>query len=239
MHSQCARGARSTPSGTTPGAAHTGVYRRRRPETTQAVLARRGTRGRAAGIRSTVRFRTSGDGDGTCDNSLPRSPGGHGKNRPAEPRDFLFLVIADMATLDFKAGELAARLSAHFSAEAGVAAAYLFGSHRDGRSHRESDVDVAVLLDREVYPEAGDRFEARVRITAELISVLHASEVDIVALNDAPPQFARRVVLDGLLVHCADPAAEHAFRRDVQLRAADVAPFLERTRRTKLEALAR
>jgi len=33
-HSQCARGARSKPSGTTSATARTGVYRRRRPETT-------------------------------------------------------------------------------------------------------------------------------------------------------------------------------------------------------------
>jgi hypothetical protein len=46
-------------------------------------------------------------------------------------------------------------------------------------------------------------------------------------------------VLDGQLLSCADPAAEHAFRRDVQIRAADLAPFLERMRRIKLASLAR
>ncbi len=44
-HSQCARGARSKPSGTTSGTARTGVYRRRRPETT--ALESRDGRGRA------------------------------------------------------------------------------------------------------------------------------------------------------------------------------------------------
>ena len=148
-------------------------------------------------------------------------------------------MIEGMATSMFDADDLAARLSAHFSTESGVVAAYLFGSHREGRSHRESDVDVAVLLEREVYPEAVDRFEARIRMSANLIGALHRNEVDVVVLNDAPPQMARRIVLDGLLVHCADPAEEHAFRRNAQLRAADIAAFLERTRRTKLKALAR
>jgi hypothetical protein len=36
----------------------------------------------------------------------------------------------------------------------------------------------------------------------------------------------------------AEPAAEHAFRRDVQLRAADLEPFLRRARARKLEVLA-
>ena len=76
-------------------------------------------------------------------------------------------------------------------------------------------------------------------MTADIIAVMHRNEVDLVVLNDAPPLFARRVVLDGWLVHWADADAEHAFRRDVQLRAADIAPFLDRMRRIKLEALSR
>jgi hypothetical protein len=36
---------------------------------------------------------------------------------------------------------------------------------------------------------------------------------------------------------CSDPEADHAFRRDSQLRAADLEPFLRRARALKLEAL--
>jgi predicted nucleotidyltransferase len=121
----------------------------------------------------------------------------------------------------------------------GVAAVYLFGSRAEGRTHRESDVDVAVLLDRRVYPTAKERFDLRVRLTSDLIAVLHENDVDLVVLNDAPPLFARRIVLDGLRLHCADHEIEHAFRRDVQIRAADLAPFLQRMRRIKLASLAR
>lgn len=39
-------------------------------------------------------------------------------------------------------------------------------------------------------------------------------------------------------IFCSDAAADHAFVRDVQLRAADLEPFLRRLRRVKLEALA-
>jgi hypothetical protein len=38
---------------------------------------------------------------------------------------------------------------------------------------------------------------------------------------------------------CFDPEADHTFVRDVQLRAADLEPFLQRVRRVKLEALGR
>ena len=120
--------------------------------------------------------------------------------------------------------------------EAGVLAAYLFGSHAARRPHRESDVDVAVLLSWSLDRAA--RFAARVRLASVLPARLGTRDIDVVVLNDAPPHFARRIALDGTRVFCRDAEAEHAFRRDVQLRAADLEPFLVRTRRVKLEALA-
>lgn len=123
--------------------------------------------------------------------------------------------------------------------EFGVVSAYLFGSHAEERVHRESDVDVGVLLDRSRYPEARDRFEARVRLGSALIGVTHRNEVDVVILNDAPPLLGRRIVTEGRRVQCADPEADLRYRRDVQLRACDLEPFLRRMRRIKLEALGR
>jgi hypothetical protein len=136
---------------------------------------------------------------------------------------------------------LESRLAAYFAAPGseGIVAAYLFGSHAEGRAHRESDVDVAVLLDFAARPDAAARFHERVRLSAELVSATGSNDVDVVVLNDAPPILARRIVLEGRLVHCSDPELERRFRRDVQLRAADLAPWLERYRRRTLEALLR
>lgn len=120
----------------------------------------------------------------------------------------------------------------------GVASVYLFGSHALGRPHRESDVDLGVLL-RWDRRSSCDRFEERVRLTSELGHVLGVNEVDLMILNDAPPLLARRIVTEGRRLFLADPATDHAFVRDIQLRAADLAPFLERMRRIKLGALAR
>ena len=136
-------------------------------------------------------------------------------------------------------GHILSGLASYFAGKPGVQAAWLFGSHCEGRSHRDSDIDVAVLFEHGRYPDALARFNARVRMTADIIALLHRNEVDLVVLNDAPPRFARRIVLDGRCVHCADAGAEHAFRRDVQLRAADIGPFLDRMRRIKMEALSR
>ena len=121
----------------------------------------------------------------------------------------------------------------------GLAAAYLFGSHAEGRVHRESDVDVGVLFDRGRLPGARARFGEGVRLASWLVAELRHPLVDLVVLNDAPPGLAARVVTRGVPLLLADAEQEHAFRRDVQLRAADVAPFLRRARRLKLEAMTR
>jgi predicted nucleotidyltransferase len=117
--------------------------------------------------------------------------------------------------------------------------AYLFGSHATGRAHRESDVDVGVVLDPGTHPTRRGRFELRVRLSAEIGSALRQPCVDVVILNDVPPTLRARVVTTGRRVYRADAAADHAFVRDAQLRAADIAPFLRRMRRIKLEAIAR
>jgi len=121
----------------------------------------------------------------------------------------------------------------------GLVSAYLFGSHAELRAHRESDVDVAVLLDRSAFPTRRDRFNERVRLSSLLIAALKCHVVDVVVLNDAPPLLARRIVARGQRVFGTDAEADHAFVRDAQLRAADLEPFLHRLRRSKLAALAR
>jgi len=89
-----------------------------------------------------------------------------------------------------------------------VVAAYLFGSHAEGRAHRESDVDVAVLLDRAVHSTARARFDQRVELTAALISATNRNEVDVVILNEVSPELGRRAVSSGIRVFCADPEAD-------------------------------
>jgi len=133
------------------------------------------------------------------------------------------------------------RLAGYFAArpDLGVASAYLFGSHAEGRAHRESDVDVAVLLSWERYPTSRERFDFRVSVGSELISVLKHNEVDLVILNDLPPLFARRILWEGLRVFLGDPEADFDHRLQVQSLAADLAPWLERMDKIKLAALRR
>lgn len=130
------------------------------------------------------------------------------------------------------------RLRAFFSGRApGVVSVYLFGSVAEGRAHRDSDLDLGVLLERALFPSAAERMEIRITLGSELVDVLDSNDVDLVILNDAPPELGRAIVTRGRRVYCADTEADHAFARDVQLRAADLAPWLRRVRRLKLDAL--
>jgi len=119
----------------------------------------------------------------------------------------------------------------------GIVSAYLFGSYREHRAHRESDVDVGVVLDRGAYPTRADRFEARLELISLLERALAPRRPDVVILNDAPPELAARVASTGKRVACTDTESDHAFVRDAQLRAADIKPFLRWTRDIKLRAL--
>ena len=121
----------------------------------------------------------------------------------------------------------------------GASSVYLFGSHAEGRAHQESDVDLAVLLDWKQYPTSGERFDARLLLGSEMISVLNTNDVDLVILNDLPPLFGRRIIYEGKRIFLGDPEADREYTRDVQLQAADLEPWLERMSRIKLEALKR
>ena len=113
----------------------------------------------------------------------------------------------------------------------GLAVVYLFGSHAEGRPHRESDVDLGLVFRFDLLPTSRERFEAGARLISQLSGALGALTVDVVVLNDAPPGLAARVATGGRVVYSADESLEHSFRRDAQLRAADLEPFLRRTRR--------
>lgn len=115
---------------------------------------------------------------------------------------------------------------------------YLFGSRNESRSHRESDVDLGLLFDRETCPTRADRFEEQLRLIGRLERP-NGPRIDALVLNDVPPLLARQIVNSGRRVFCRDENADHVFVRDTLLRAADLEPFLERMRRLKLESLAR
>jgi len=136
---------------------------------------------------------------------------------------------------------LARRAQAFFQRESppGVVSVYLFGSTARGTRHRESDVDIGVLLDWSVYPSVDARSELRVDLGSRLVTAIGVNEIDVVVLNDLPPGFGRSIVVGGRRLVCFHPELDHAFVRDVQLRWGDLEPFLRKMSAIKLEALSR
>jgi predicted nucleotidyltransferase len=124
-------------------------------------------------------------------------------------------------------------------AEHGVVSVYCFGSQTTGRAHRQSDLDIGVLLEWKACPDPRTRFDARLRLTAAIARAVGRNDIDLVILNDAPPHLGRAIVTRGHRVYCRDDELDHAYVRNVQLRAADLEPFLRRARQVKLAAILR
>ena len=119
----------------------------------------------------------------------------------------------------------------------GIVSVYLFGSLAVGRGHAGSDVDLGIVLDRRDWPTAASRVDLRLSLFPVLRAALKR-DIDLVVLNDAPPEFARRVMMDGRRLLLRDEEADRSYRRVTLSRAADLQPFLRRTRAVKLRSLA-
>jgi predicted nucleotidyltransferase len=109
----------------------------------------------------------------------------------------------------------------------GVVAAYLFGSVARGSAHDASDVDVAVLLDK----DPSRTYEGLPLPLEGALERVIRRPVQVVVLNQAPVDLVHRVLRDGLLVCDRDKGARIRF--EVRARAAylDLLPVLRRYRR--------
>ena len=98
-------------------------------------------------------------------------------------------------------------------------------------------ISACCSIDR-LHPDERSRFDAQIELRRHLSPASVGREVDVVVLNDVSPVLGRRIVR-GDRVFCADHDIDHGFRRDVQLRAADLDPFLHKMRRRLHASLTR
>ncbi len=127
--------------------------------------------------------------------------------------------------------EAVMRALAFFERRADVRLVYLFGSRAHGEARPDSDVDLAVLLDRRGDP----RGEAALR--AELSGVL--PEADLVLLDGAGPALLFEVVDGGRCVLARDPREQAEFEILARSRFCDFAPvrrIQDQLRRERREA---
>lgn len=108
----------------------------------------------------------------------------------------------------------------------GVVAAYLFGSFARGSATESSDVDVAILLDRDP-PRTFESLSLRVEGDLER---LVGRPAQIVVLNRAPVDLVHRVLRDGVLLLDRGRAARIRFEVRARAEYFDLLPLLRRYR---------
>lgn len=81
----------------------------------------------------------------------------------------------------------------------GVVLGYVFGSVAQGRERPDSDLDIAVLVDRDVPRER--YFDLTLDLNTEIIGLTHTDHVDVVVLNNAPPLLVFEVITTGRMFH--------------------------------------
>ncbi len=110
---------------------------------------------------------------------------------------------------------------------ADVVAAYLFGSVARDETRADSDIDIAVLLATSPaktidHPSVGLSVELEARF---------GRPVQVVVLNDAPPDLVHRVLRDGRLLVDHDPSRRIRFEVKLRNEYFDLLPVLRRYRK--------
>ena len=124
-----------------------------------------------------------------------------------------------------KRSSLSAKLRSFFSCRPEIIVAYLFGSMASGRSHRFSDVDVAVLLDekkvRDVYP-----YGYKAHLISDLMSLLKRNDIDVVVLNKSSYFLRHQIINGGKIVYERDVKKKILFEADMMSRYPDIKRLL-------------
>lgn len=89
-----------------------------------------------------------------------------------------------------------------FYKELGVVVVYLYGGYARGEPSPFSDVDIGVILAKDVPREK--HLDVQLELMDRISRVLKHPEVDVRVLNEAPVVFRYEIVRDGRLAYCSD-----------------------------------
>ncbi|MEM1913610.1 MAG: nucleotidyltransferase domain-containing protein [Thermofilaceae archaeon] len=110
-----------------------------------------------------------------------------------------------------------------FQDEERILAAYLFGSRAKGYATPESDYDIAVLLSE----TPRDLLDFYLRLLNKLTDTL-GDNVDLVILNEAPPELKYQVVKHGKPIYVRNERARVAFESRTIREYLDFSRILKR-----------
>ena len=108
-------------------------------------------------------------------------------------------------THKFEKEKVQKTLSAFFKKRDEVLLAYLFGSVAEDKQNKLSDLDIAVLVERDKLGKLDEQpFGYQVSAMTDLISLLKTNDVDLVILNYATPLLSHEVIKYGKVIFCRD-----------------------------------
>ena len=102
---------------------------------------------------------------------------------------------------------------------------YLFGSHATNTVNPLSDINLAILLGRNV--ERGEYFDLRLKYIGVFAEILGTDEIDVVVLNNAPAHLAFRIISLRDILYEKNPSHRVEFELRVVNQFLDFRPFLE------------
>ncbi|MDI6767489.1 MAG: nucleotidyltransferase domain-containing protein [Bacteroidota bacterium] len=78
---------------------------------------------------------------------------------------------------------------------------YLFGSIAENKTHKFSDVDVAIYV-KDFQKEK--EFDYKLELIGKLNTCLQSDNVDLVIMNNASPTLVHRILHYGIILKCSD-----------------------------------
>lgn len=80
----------------------------------------------------------------------------------------------------------------------GLSLVLLFGSQATGKTHNESDIDIAYLSPQKIT------FEEEINIDTDLIEIFKNNEVQLVNVKKASPLFMKKIVEESIVLYEKD-----------------------------------
>jgi len=100
----------------------------------------------------------------------------------------------------------------YFKKHSEIEVAYIFGSVAQGKSSPLSDIDIAILVDRDKIDEKVYRYGYKAEILSDLIKLLKTNAIDLVILNEANTLLRHRVLYSGKILHSKNETKRIAFQ---------------------------